>query len=86
MGRPGVSGAGDALHRLVYHRRAFALSDCGCVVLAVVVDDDCVDLGVRGGTQMDCGGLDGVQRRREVGLFVEGGDDDGELQGRASVF
>ena len=65
---------------LVDYRRALALGDGGCAVLAVVVDDDYVDLGLRVSAQTGRGGLDGVECGREIFLFVEGGDDDGELQ------
>ena len=86
MIRPGVAGSRNVPHRLMNHYRALVPRDGGGLILAVVVDDDDVDVGVRASAQMVRGGSDRIQRRREVGLFVEGGNDDRKSRSGMSRF
>ena len=77
--RPGISGSGDELHRLVDHRGALLAGNRPGSVAAVVVHDDRFDSHAGPGAQRLRGGPERVERRLEVRLLVEGGNDDGEL-------
>ncbi len=79
VSRSGVSGSRNGLHRLMDHRRALVLRDGSGLILAIVVDDDHVDVDFGASAQVRRSGLDRIQSRREVGLFIVGGDDDREF-------
>lgn len=64
------------------HHCTLVPGDVSGLIIAVVVDDDHVDVDADASPQVRRGGLDRFQSRREVGLFIEGGDDDGEFHGR----
>ena len=76
MARPGVSSTRYPLRRLMDHRRSLAAGDGSSPIVTVVVDDDHVSVDFGASTQVRRGGQDRIQSRREVGLFVEGRDDD----------
>ena len=48
-------------------------------IVTVVVDDDHVSVDFGASAQARSGGLDRIQSRRDVGLFVEGRDDDRKI-------
>ena len=82
MACPCVPGSRNSLNRFADYSRAPIPGDGRGLVPAVVVYDDGVDVDVGARTQL-CGcSLDRVQGRVQVGLFVEGRDDDRELRGR----
>ena len=71
VSRSGVSGSRNGLHRLMVHRSALASRNGSGLILAIVIDDDYVDVDSGASAQVRRRGLDRIQSRREVGLFIE---------------